>query len=739
MKKMINLICIFLFILSACSRNVPDYKNAIVLENRDFSLTIGSDGTALSLKHKATGQECLKKGIRIPAFALTQYRPYDNELQLSFPSKPKTFGADSVFRDGDDLIVSFRPERNRARIGVKITDDYIAFTLKSFDYNLQDLRAKRKTEIDEFTILQLPVRERENFGEWLNAAWDNELAINLLGTGPSARIDAEKRDGYRILKAGAEAAVKLEGTGAALITTSKSTLFDRIASVENDFNLPNGVKSRLSEPYKYSYYESSKVNPGNIDKHIAYAKEGGFRAFMIYYFAFSKSLGHFPWLPEYPNGIEDLKAVVKKITDAGMVPGIHIHYSKVMKNDLYVTPEPDPRLNLSKIFTLSKEVTAKDTVITVEENPEGCTLEGGRRFLKIGKELIEFEKYTTVPPYRFTGCKRGSLETKAYSFDAGCKFGMLDVDTWNIFVRIDQNTSLQKEIAERLGKICNEAGFRFVYFDGAEDVHQPYWYNIGNSQYVMYKEFSPEPLLAEGAAKAHFSWHILTRGNAFDNFRPELIKQAVRDYEAPEAEFVAKDFSAIDFGWVYPFVPDKTTVGMQPDMIEYVWSRAAAWDCIASLNGHLQSLDDHPRTKDNLQVIHRWEDARIGGYLTKEQKEQLKNLNQEHILLIDENGKFELQPCKQITGMPLDSSAIRSFEFRRNGKVWVVYWHTYGKSEIRLKADAGKLKLFENPGKEIQFRMDKDEVILPADGRRYIETSLSEKEIEEVMKHCTIK
>src|SRR5947208_7304694 len=79
--------------------------------------------------------------------------------------------------------------------------------------------------------------------------------------------------------------------------------------------------------------------------------------------------------------------------------------------------------------------------ITVEENPRRCTMEEGRRILKIEGELITYENYTTEPPYRFSGCRRGALNTRPASYHTGAKIGWLDVDTWPAFVRLSQNTS----------------------------------------------------------------------------------------------------------------------------------------------------------------------------------------------------------------------------------------------------------------------------------------------------------
>ena len=739
MKKMILLP--FSFVLTALlltsisvSANQQDgpvpgtkirHKKNIEIENAEFKFIINDEGRAVSLIHKASGQECLAPDVDAPLFAVTQYTPYDNELQLIYPAKAKTFAANSVVRNGDDLIVTFDLVNIVATIGLKITDQYIGFSLKKIDYHLPGFGDQRKTQIDEFTILQLPVRNREHFGEWLNVAWDEDVAINLLGTDPFAKIDAVKGKNYHLLQAVALGEIRELGVGAALIVTKKDHLLDRIDRVEKDYGLPSGVASRRTPQYKYAYLEPRNVNVNNIDEYIGYAKKGGFRAMQLWWSDFAKTAGHFPWRPEYPNGMADLKIIVDKIKKAGIIPGIHIHYNKATIDDSYVSPVPDRRLNLRDIFTLATPADKNATTITVEENPENLTMEEGRRILKAGDELIEYAHFTTTPPFQFTGCKRGALHSAPAAYPLGFKFGLLDVDTWNIFVRFDQKTSLQQEVAERIAKFYNEAGFEFVYFDGAEDVQPPYWYNVSAAQLKVYDELKPFPVFSEGALKSHFSWHILTRGNAFDIFAPEVVKEATRKHPVAEAKYIANDFTAIDFGWVNFTVPGSQTIGMQPDMFEYVCSKAAAWDCPASVTASLEQLRSHPRTNDNLEVIRRWEEVRNDNLLSKEQKKELQDSTREYFLLLNEKGKPELTEYRQIRNFKDTAIPLRAFIFERSGKTYVVYWHTSGSGKVVLNLQKNKVNLYSSFGKgRLKIQSGNNQIIIPAGDRRYLETTL---------------
>jgi len=750
MKQLFVLLLIITMniIFISCTDNKTDNKNDIVIENEQVKLVIAKDGTAKSLLFKPTNKECLIEGKNIPISSITQARPWNNEIKLMYPNKEMTFQANSVRREGDKLIIGYELIPYEAVINLKVTPQYIRFCLEDFIVEDDDYRIKiSEPPVSEMWFLQLPVRNRTHFGEWLNVIWDDQLAINVLGTDHYARIDSEEGEGYHILKAGVATEVKLRGVGAALITCSTDKLLDNIAQVEEDYNLPHGVKSRRDEKYKFSYYFSSNVNPNNVDQHLKYAKMGGFNAFLIYYPAFINSngyrkLGNYNWrLSEYPNGMDDLRSMLNKIENEGMVPGFHFLHTHIGRDSKYVTPVPDHRLNLRKIFTLAAPLGRNDTTIYVEQNPLNITMADNMRVLKIGTELISYKNHTTTRPYKFTGCTRGIDQTTVNSQPTGYMFGLLDVSEFGArSVYIDQNTSLQDEIVEKLADKW-QAGFKFVYFDGSEGVNPPFWFNVSGAQWKVYKELKPEPIFAEGAAKTHFSWHMLSRGNAFDVFRPEYQKEAVRKFPANEAPKMRDNFTHINFGWLGYWVPGENTVGTQPDILEYVTSRAAAWDCHISIQSNLRRFDAHPRTPDNLEVLRRWEDVRVQNWLTEEQKQMLQNLEQEHIFLLNEQKEYELVPYNQIMDVANGSREVRAFIFERNKDLYVVYWHISDSKKLELSLSPEDVTLLESFGQEIPVLSDQniESVVLPVGKRRFLKTSnLTKKELITAFKNAKI-
>lgn len=724
MKHVLSTLCVLLFPLLAQAGGAD-----VVIENAAVRLVIGADGAARSLIHKSTGEECLAAEVRTPICAITQYRPYDNENFLIYPAKPRVFPACRVERRGDRLYVGFEDTYDTAVIRLDIEDDYIGFSLERVDYRIEAYGIKRQTEIDEFALLRLPLRPRAHFGEWLNVVWDDRVAVNLLGTHPGTRIDAFPTAEATTLYAGLDAQVGLFGPGAALVVSSREGLLPAIGQIERDYDLPRGVESRRDGSYRCSYYSLRGVTPENIDAHIEYARRGGFRTMMVYYVDFARSCGHYGWREEYPGGMEDLRYVTDRIRAAGMIPGLHFHYSKVGVNDPYINGgHPDTRMNSVCELVLAEPAGAADTVLVVEGNTQGLRREEGRRLLHLGDELISYADCTTRPPYMLTGCRRGLHNSQPAAHAAGSRARLLDVDDWPLFVRIDQNTGIQREIAGRLGRIYAEAGFRFVYFDGAEDVPMPYWYNVSRSQSVVYDALRPAPLFAEGALKSHFGWHILSRGNAFDIFPPEYIRPAMKKYTLRCAARNAEDFTAVDFGWVNYLAPGGATIGMQPDMYEYIYCKALAWDAPVSLVGNLEELRRHPRTEDNLRVMERWERAKLADVFTPEQKERLKDPDREFFLFEDSQGRFELYPCRQLT--PDDESGVRAFLFRRGTKSCILYWHTSGEDQLRLTLPASRPTLTDDRGRRIAFRREGRLCLLPVAGRAVLELDLPEEEAE---------
>ena len=502
-----------LFLTLAFALSVASVRGAVVLENARLKLIVGDNAVVQSLQVKPSGEECIDPTEQLPLFSVTQDRPFNNEIKLTYPNTQTTYPANSVRQVGDELNVGFEIAPYEARVKVRVAKDYLLFELTGFIVEKEDYGNLKMTlpPVKSFRLVQLPVRNRTNFGDWLNVVWDEKAATAVVGGGPLTVINGEKRHGFRLLAADADRDLKLVGATAAIVAAETPAFLESLSSMEKGCGLPLGVESRKCPEMNASIYWSPHVTPKTVDDHIALAKEGGFRMMMIYYPALVKGakgdsgyggIGGYELRDEYRDGFKSLEEMLGKIKAAGITPGLHVLHTFIGFKSKYVTPVADHRLNLVRHFTLSRPLGTDAGDVYVEEDPSASPTNEHSRILRFGGELIGYERFTMERPYRFTGVKRGEKETNVTPHPQGEIGGVLDVCEYGAHsCYIDQNSSLQDEIAEKIARIYN-AGFRFMYFDGSEGADVPYGIHVPGAQWKVVKRLKEPPIFSTGTSSA---------------------------------------------------------------------------------------------------------------------------------------------------------------------------------------------------------------------------------------------
>jgi len=589
----------------------------VVIETERMRLTVGDDAAVKSLVVKSSGEECVPAGASIPLFSVTQARPFNNETKLIRPNRQTTYPANRIRRDGSQLVVGFEVAPYEAVVTLKESPSYVSFTLSDFLVDKEDYDYLRMDvpPVLAFRVAQLPVKNRKNFGDWLNASWDDHGAVAVVGTCPETDISHERRNGFRILTADLHRGIGLKGRAAALIVANgREDFLDCMDRFERDYGLPLGVESRRSPAVNASIYHcEGEVSPRNIDRHIALAKKGGFRYMTLSYDAFCREVGSwglcgdYDWNDFYPNGEADLRAVLAKIKAAGITPGLHTLHTHIGLKSRYVTPVADPRLHKTRRFTLAEPIPAAGDVleIAVFEPTEGVTRFPPCRVLQFGGELFSYESFTEKPPYRFLGVCRGAHATRSAAHPRGEVGGVLDISEFGMPMScyLDQDSDLLEEVGAKIAKIW-ACGFEYMYFDGAEGTNEPFNYHIGNSIYRLWKMLDPKPVFSEGAAKVHFSWHIQSGANAFDVFPPEVFKEKLMAFPVAQAPLSWQDMTRVNFGW-WKLDP-KTT----PDLWEFGCEQSVKWKCPATVLVNLDTADKNKNTDACFEVMRRWEEKR---------------------------------------------------------------------------------------------------------------------------------
>ena len=175
---------------------MPDAKS-ILIENRHFCLKLSENCVAQSLVLKSGGEECLEPDSMVSFFTLTQNRPYNNEIKLTYPNKRTEFRANRVRREGDELIVGFELVTFEAVVTIeeadKIGASYKVGNLLSSDifYNADPDASKKWQRMGILGV------EMEAAALYMNAAYAGKRALAIctvsdhLFTGEA--LDAESR------------------------------------------------------------------------------------------------------------------------------------------------------------------------------------------------------------------------------------------------------------------------------------------------------------------------------------------------------------------------------------------------------------------------------------------------------------------------------------------------------------------------------------------------------------------
>ncbi len=430
-----------------------------------------------------------------------------------------------------------------------------------------------------------------------------------------------------LVQAHAYKQIGMEGASVAVVAGPGGKLRDLLKkAVDGAPDIPHspigGPWALESPPNHGSYlFNFGGLNVEAAPKWIALAKALGARQ-IDFHGGSSFRFGDFRPDPKtYPRGVEDFRATIDALHAAGLQAGLHTYACFIDKQSKYVTPVPDPRLAVARTFTLAEPLDPAATTVTVAEPTEGLNATTGffvtnSATLRIGEELVTFTAATQKPPYRFTGCTRGALGTRASAHPAGEKAGQLK-ELFGLFVP-EVDSTLYTEIAENTARMYNECGFDMIYLDALDGsyIHRGgewAWYYGARFVYEIWKRLE-KPAIMEMSTFHHHLWVVRARMGAWDaahtGFKEfiDMHRLVNRDCE--------RMFLPSHLGWwaVYPWngvQPDRT----MPDDLEYLLCKSLAADAgLSFVQGFSpDTFDKSEWAQRNAKLIAAYEELRRGG------------------------------------------------------------------------------------------------------------------------------
>ena len=624
-------------------------SSEIILENRRFRLRLSTDGRMIGLLDRGSGRDLCAVPGRVP-FCSIQWgesgsdafaRDYEAVYTMRKPDHP-------AMRPYEDVHEVTHLSHSNGRLFAIFGDTGVSAT---FDLSISEacialeVASVSGPTVDALTVAALPLTPMDTVAGQLNACYDDTFAACAMALTPKVHCAPDtSQAGQVVLTARCSRQFGMVGEKVALIGCPFSEFKDVIQEVERAFGLPSprrgGAWARESEEAKRSYM-FLQLGEADVDALLDYAKVVPFGMIMINVSSWAETEGHYRVHPEnFPDGEESLKRTVDRIHRAGMTAGMHIRCTVARQNDAYVTPVPDLRLVKSRMIPLAEAVDEKadflPTAIAPVDFPSHRPGEtwGARygRSLQIGEELIAYRGVSLAPPYGFVGCRRGACGTKSARHPAGEPVYHL-LEIFNDYI-CDVHTDIFEEITDRVGGLFNRCGFDMFYFDASERLQGAPWYYKTAIQMAYYERFANRDIFVQSSSHTHYTWHMMARSASADGFRDV---KAYLDRRLPGFENYRINFMPLDLGWYA--INEHISLGNW----EYICNKALGFGCSVSVHTSLKALDAHPQTRQILELIRDYEEARLGGRLSDEDLARLRVPGDPFELIKAARGKWSLR------------------------------------------------------------------------------------------------
>lgn len=391
----------------------------------------------------------------------------------------------------------------------------------------------------------------------------------------------------------------------------------------------------------------------DVERWIDLAKRGGFTT--LHYDGWYQSLGHYEPNPRlFPNGLEGMKTMVRKVHAAGLKAGMHTLTGCIQPSDPWVTPVPDKRLAADASYTLAADIDEKsDSILTVEPPKAHDVIwsySGNGNALRLGDEIIQYAAISQTPPYGFFKCTRGAFKTRPGGHKKKTSVDHLR----QVYLAFypDERSTLVDEVAEAIARVYNQCEFDQIYMDGAEGMGS--MHAIQTMRNAIYKRLK-RPAIVEASCWDHWSWYYHSRIGAWDHPRWGL-KPFTDMHCAAIANYRQGALLQAQLGWWAILGPSYANHAGTADEMEYFSAKTMAFDAPSSTQG-IGSLGSPAvaRMQEYLTTAGWYERLRLANYFPEEVKEQVREPGKDFHLLQAEDGQWQLLPtdhlAHKVTGL----------------------------------------------------------------------------------------
>jgi hypothetical protein len=424
----------------------------------------------------------------------------------------------------------------------------------------------------------------------------------------------------------------------------------RIACIEETEGLPHpltdGVwnkEPKRTDPLARSSFWSDYAET-DIDEYLELAELAGVG--MLHHGHMFGNWGHFAPNPElFPSGTAGVDTCSRKLAAAGMAPTVHTLSCFIRDKALaepYVAPIPDARLQHAlPLATLATTCAADADTIRLRDDDgvlaafaamhaRQCWTEDDRtpKVVRLGNELIVYaEVVHGASDVILQECTRGSFGTVAVAHAAGEVAARMVYAGYLNFYPGD--VTLLLDVADQIVRVSRETGSRLVCLDGVEACwetgHGAAAMNHFHQQ--IHARVAPHGIATNGSCLTNYAWHM-TRMIGWGEFELEKgFRGSQLDWRLRVQERMLRNHMPRRLGQYHPTPGPYPWISLPEttlDDIDWVMAQAAGWDVPVDLYIHSQLFRQNPNYVALLRRIRQWEEARLAGAFTEEERLRLR-------------------------------------------------------------------------------------------------------------------
>lgn len=428
----------------------------------------------------------------------------------------------------------------------------------------------------------------------------------------------------------------LIGSAIALFGCEPGNVLQHIMMIEFGEGLPHpkidGQWSKTA-PGAAAAYMIMDFSEADIDRALGYTAQAGLR--YLYHSGPFESWGHFLLKKEaFPDGKESMKHCVEKAKEKGIYLGVHTLSNFITTNDAYVSPVPDKRLASVGAATLTKAISRNTENIIIDEPAFFNQFKNNHlKAARIGDEIIRYAAVSESKPWTLIDCQRGVYGTAASSHRSGDTIFKLADHAYKVFL---SDPELSLEIAQNIAQLFNETGLRQISFDGLEGNRSTAMGNYGEILFTMqwYSKLDKKirsHYIADASRSSHFFWHIFTRMNWGEPWYAGF-RESQTEYRLKNQKYFDRNYIPNMLGWF--LMKPQTSI----EDIEWLLARSAAFDAGYAFVTSYEALEKNASADHILASIALWEEARMNGVFSEDQKKLMEDVNNEFHLerLVDD-------------------------------------------------------------------------------------------------------